>query len=57
MSLAKKFFVKDFKNIKALDKYVKDNDLTYHHEADGLTMSLIKNILHESVKHEGGHQY
>lgn len=53
VSLAKKVFVKDFKNMKALDKYVKDNDLAYHHEADGLTMSLIKNILHESVKHEG----
>lgn len=43
-----------FKNADEVRSFVKRNDLIFHHEPGGKSMSLVKKIVHDSVRHEGG---
>lgn len=43
-----------FKNEKEVREFVTKNDLIFHHEPGGKSMSLVKKIVHDSVRHEGG---
>lgn len=43
-----------FKNKTAAYDFARKNDLAWHHEPDGKVMSLVPNILHQNVIHDGG---
>lgn len=53
---AAKSFVKNgkFKSQNEAKQYASKNDLAWHHEPDGKSMSLIPRIIHDNVKHDGG---
>ncbi len=44
----------DFKDVTAAKDFARNNDLAWHHEPDGKVMSLVPNIIHRNVKHDGG---
>lgn len=44
----------NFKNRKEVLDFVNKNDLIFHHEPDGKSMSLVKRIVHDNVRHQGG---
>lgn len=45
---------KVFKSVKEGKEFAKKHDLSVHHEPDGVTMSFVPRIIHETIRHEGG---
>lgn len=45
---------KVFKSVKEGKEFAKKHDLAVHHEPDGVTMSFVPRIIHETIRHEGG---